>query len=119
MEFSRPEYWSGLLCPLPGELSYPGIKFMSPALTGGYFTSSATHLGIPQRRLISMKWLVISYLASSHDKIQVSAVLAKSMGKGVSLGQKKGAESECSTDLGLLLDCLFCPSLKWAVSLAF
>ena len=66
-----------------------------------------------------MKWLVISYLASSHDKIQVSAVLAKSMGKGVSLGQKKGAESECSTDLGLLLDCLFCPSLKWAVALAF
>ena len=66
-----------------------------------------------------MKWLVISYLASSYDKIQVSAVLAKSMGESVSLGQKKGAESECSAGLGLLLDCLFRPSLRWAVSLAF
>lgn len=37
-----------------------------------------------------MKWLVISYLASSHDKIQVSAVLAKGMGESVNLGQKKG-----------------------------
>ena len=24
--FSRQEYWSGLLCPLPGDLSNPGIE---------------------------------------------------------------------------------------------
>ena len=32
MEFSRQEYWSGLPCPSPGDLSDPGIKPRSPAL---------------------------------------------------------------------------------------
>ena len=34
MGFSRQEYWSGLLCPPPGELPDSGIKLLSPALTG-------------------------------------------------------------------------------------
>jgi len=41
---SRPEYWSGLLCPLLGDLLDPGIKpesFMSPALADEFFTTSA------------------------------------------------------------------------------
>ena len=45
MEFSRQEHWSGLPCPLPGDLPDPGIEpasFMSPALAGRFFTSSAT-----------------------------------------------------------------------------
>ena len=29
---SRQEYWSGLLCPPPGDLSDPDIKLKSPAL---------------------------------------------------------------------------------------
>ena len=32
MEFSRQEYWSGLPCPLPGDLPDPGIEPASPAL---------------------------------------------------------------------------------------
>ena len=32
MEFSRPEYWSGLPFPYPGDLPNPGIKPRSPAL---------------------------------------------------------------------------------------
>ena len=32
MEFSRPEYWSGLLCPPPGDLPNPGSESRSPAL---------------------------------------------------------------------------------------
>ena len=32
MEFSRQEYWSGLPCPSPGDLSDPGIEPGSPAL---------------------------------------------------------------------------------------
>ena len=31
MEFSRQEYWSGLPCPPPWDLSDPGIKPVSPA----------------------------------------------------------------------------------------
>jgi len=32
MEFSRQEYWSGLPCPSPGNLSDPRIKPGSPSL---------------------------------------------------------------------------------------
>ena len=45
MEFSRQNYWSGLPCPLPGDLPNPGtepISLMSPALIGGFFNTSPT-----------------------------------------------------------------------------
>ena len=32
--FSRQEYWSGLLCPPPGDLPNPGMELVSPAFTG-------------------------------------------------------------------------------------
>ena len=44
MGFSRQEYWSGLLCPPPGDLPDPGIKpksLTSPALAGRFFTTAA------------------------------------------------------------------------------
>jgi len=31
MEFSRQAYWSGLLCPPPGDLPDPGIELRSGA----------------------------------------------------------------------------------------
>ena len=40
--FSRQGYWSGLLCPPPGDFPDPGIGPASPALAGGFFTTSAT-----------------------------------------------------------------------------
>ena len=39
MGFPRQEYWSGLLFPSLGELPNPGIKLMSPALAGDFFTT--------------------------------------------------------------------------------
>ena len=30
MGFSKKEYWSGLLCPPPGDLPHPGTEFISP-----------------------------------------------------------------------------------------
>ena len=45
MGFSRQEYWSGVSCPPPGDLPDLGIKpasLMSPALAGGFLTTSAT-----------------------------------------------------------------------------
>ena len=45
MGFSRQEYWNGLPCPPPGNLSNPGIEpmsFMSPALADKFFTTSTT-----------------------------------------------------------------------------
>ena len=46
MGFFRQEYWSGLLCPLPGDLSDPGtepVSLISPVLAGRFFTTSATY----------------------------------------------------------------------------
>ena len=36
MEFSRQEYWSGLLCPPPGDLPDLGIEQVSLALQVDY-----------------------------------------------------------------------------------
>ena len=43
--FSRQEHWSGLPGPPPGDLPDAGIELTSlgsPALAGGFFTTSAT-----------------------------------------------------------------------------
>ena len=40
MEFSRQEYWSGLPFPPLGDLPDPGIKALSLALVGGFFTTA-------------------------------------------------------------------------------
>jgi len=45
MRFSRQEYWSGMPCPLPGDLPDPGVKptsLMSSALAGVFFTTNTT-----------------------------------------------------------------------------
>ena len=50
IEFSRQEYWSGLPCPPPCDLSDPGIGPMSLsslALAGGFFTTSPTWVAYP------------------------------------------------------------------------
>ena len=50
MEFSRQEYWNGLPFPTPGDLSDSEIEpefLTSPALAGGFFTSSATWETLP------------------------------------------------------------------------
>ena len=49
MGFSGQEYWNGLPFPSPGHLPNPGIEpasLMSPALAGGFFTTTAP--GKPQ-----------------------------------------------------------------------
>ena len=38
MEFSRKAYWYEFPFPTPGNLPYPGIELVSPALAGAFFT---------------------------------------------------------------------------------
>ena len=45
MEFSMQEYYSELLCPLPGDLPNPGIKSRTPALQAD--SLSLSHQGSP------------------------------------------------------------------------
>ena len=48
LEFSRQEYWSGLPCPLPGDLPTPGTKPRSLALQAD--SSLSEPPGKPQRK---------------------------------------------------------------------
>ena len=38
----KKKNWSGLPFPSPGDLPHPGIEPVSPALAGGFFTTSTT-----------------------------------------------------------------------------
>ena len=63
MGFSRQEHWSVLLCPTPGVLPDPEIKPMcltSPALAGGFFTTSATWEA-PTLWLFPIKWCLLKH----------------------------------------------------------
>ena len=70
MGFPRQEYWSGLLCPSPGDLPNPGIEPMFPALAGGFFTTGDTwHLYLIPSTPIPLLFLKAS--SYSYFKIQV------------------------------------------------
>ena len=47
MGFLRQEYWSGLLCPPPGDLPDPGIEPASPTLQVNSLQASAEPLEKP------------------------------------------------------------------------
>ena len=51
MEFSSQEYWSGLSLPPPGHLPDPGIKPMSSALAGRFFTTEPA--GKPDYKILA------------------------------------------------------------------
>ena len=55
MEFSRPEYWSGLPFPFPGDLPFPGVEPRSPALQAD--SSPLSHQGSPLSTLGNFKGL--------------------------------------------------------------
>ena len=72
--FPRQEYWSGLPFPPPGDLPDPGIKPISPALAGVFFTTSTTWeapnyclpVGFLRNSAISwQKWVVHLHLEQS------------------------------------------------------
>ena len=59
MGYSRQEYWRGLPCSSSGDLTHSGFKpmsVMSPALAGGFFTTSATWEA-PQCLRFKSKWI--------------------------------------------------------------
>ena len=65
MGFSRQQYWSGLPFPSPGELPNPGIEpvsLTSPALAGGFFSSSALPSSFPLRNPVCVCMCVCVYI---------------------------------------------------------
>ena len=84
MGFSRQEYWSGWLCPPPGDLPEPGIKPtspVSPALAGRLFITIDTwealggRLIIPGRESMCFK-----------SQVQVLSLLAPDLPEPPTLG---------------------------------
>ena len=78
MGFSRQEYWSGLPCPPPGDVPNPGIEsmsLMSPALAGGFFTTSASWeaQSSPPPPLNQVLWASLPEVPSKHDSINMCA----------------------------------------------
>ena len=75
MRFSRQEFWNGWPCPSPGDLPNPGIEPMSlvsPALAGGFFTTSTTWEALqikfnyfPRLDQISALYAFITFCTSS------------------------------------------------------
>ena len=85
MGFSRQEYWSGLLCPPPGDLPIPGIKptfLMSPALGGGFFTTEASPVAQAVKNLPAMQEMQEAWVQS--------------------LGQEDALEGEIATHSSIL-----------------
>ena len=74
MGFSKQEYWIGLPCSPPENLSDPGIKSMSltyPALAGGFFTTSkSTQRSTVGRR--GKKWVQVWKEKSSSGYFLIS-----------------------------------------------
>ena len=59
MEFSRHEDWSGLSFHTPGHLPNPGIEpmsFVSPALAGGFFTTTPPGKPLSYLEEVKEKW---------------------------------------------------------------
>ena len=70
MEFSRQEYWSGLSCPSPGDLSNPGTEPESPAWQADSLPElPGKHPGI-QEVLTKCKFLSSVVLGHSLGRIQ-------------------------------------------------
>ena len=55
MEFSKQQYWNWLPFPPPGDLTNPGIKPVSPALTDRFFI-----LAPPWKPTFNMKWMKVT-----------------------------------------------------------
>ena len=83
MGFSRQGYWNGLPCPPPGDLPGPGIaSFASPAVAGGFFTTS--HLGSPVKIFIPRLLKKNFFLGPRHRWVRSIVTLFTRIWGGVS-----------------------------------
>ena len=67
--FPGKEYWSGLPFPSPGDLPYPGIELVSPALAGGLDFLQWSHQG---SSFTTQKVCFLTLLLFSHTAVSDS-----------------------------------------------
>ena len=85
LEFSRQEYWSGLPFPLPGDLSYPGIKpasSASPALAGRFLTIQCNPYQITNGIFHSQKKKILWFGRKTQRPQIAKAILKNKNGAG-------------------------------------
>ena len=86
MGFSRHEYWNRLPCSPPRDLPHPGVKLaspMTPALTGAFFTTSATW----EAPILSCVCLVAQlYLTVTSGTVALQAPLSLGFFKNTGMG---------------------------------
>ena len=71
MEFFRQEYWS-ILSPSPGDLPDPGIKRVSPALAGRFFTTIATVINQYNTSLLNQHQRIACDILKKGSGVQTS-----------------------------------------------
>ena len=84
MEFSRQEYWSGLLCPQPGDLPNPGVEPRSPVLQADPLLLS--HQGSPTDTLCCVVLSRLAVSLSATPWTVVCQVPGDSPGKDAGVG---------------------------------
>ena len=88
MGFPRQEYWRGLPCPSSGDLSNPGIKAISHALAGGFFTTEPA--GKPNNYLV----VLLKNVKAIKKKERKKGKRKDRRGKEGKGGKKKGGGNE-------------------------
>ena len=81
VEFSRQDYWSGLLFSPPGDLADPGFEPASltfPALAGGFFSATweAQKSGFSVRGIFParvLEWIAIPFSRGSYNKLKATS----------------------------------------------
>ena len=78
MDFSRQEYWSGLPFSTPRDLPDPGVEpasLMSPALAGGFFTTSASWEAQLSKTWINYSFSLLYFQLLPSDDFSLSTYL--------------------------------------------
>ena len=66
MGFSRQEYWSGLPFPSPGDLPYPGVEPVSPALQGDALPSEPPGKSLEEKTMANLFCAVLNHSVKSN-----------------------------------------------------
>ena len=85
MGFFRQEYWSGLPFPPPGDLPYPEIEPISPALAGG-FINTATREALKELNICMCMYVYIyihTHTHIIHEPTYILWCVAEAMSSGM------------------------------------
>ena len=98
MGFSRQEYWGGLPFPCPGGLPSSGMEPMflaSPALAGGFFTTSAAWEVLS--RICTASWCCVLFFEAFHSFIlEISSRLEIKSERQLRVCSNMGKSGLCS-----------------------